>query len=131
MDKYVIMIVAILILNIDVMHNILGDENWLTSGLTSTKTPRRPCLLPMTPLGVPGAGDPGLRGSLNGNPWGWYSCLGVPSKWSPRGWCSPSQGLLPGESLKLTGRGLVLHRADYRTNPHFWLYISAKSSSNI
>ena len=65
------MIVAILTVNINAMYNILGDEKWLTSGLTSNAKPFRPRLLPVTPPGVPGAGDPSLRGFLKGNPWGW------------------------------------------------------------
>ena len=65
------MIVAILTVNINVMYNILGDEKWLTSGLTSNAKP----------LSAPSAAsDPS---------WGTWS-------WRPK-----PQGLPQGKSLGL------------------------------
>ena len=90
MDKYVIMIVAILILNINVMHNILGDENWLTSGLTSTKNP----------LSAPSAANDPSRGTWSwrlkpqGLPQGKSLGLVAPASGSPASGV-PEAGALP------------------------------------
>ena len=84
------MIVAILTVNINVMYNILGDENWLTSGLTSTQNP----LSALSAASDPSWGTWSRRPKPQGLPQGKSLGLVAPASGSPASGV-PEAGALP------------------------------------